>query len=60
MNSSAVNGLKDQCTFLYSNFDRSIDTARVDDKVSMLSVQIQGVPTSGIIDTDADITIMAI
>ena len=47
--------------FLYSVFDGTVDTVRVSDKGSksqFVNVQVQGVTTSGILDTGADITIM--
>ena len=58
---SDVSGIADPHTFLFSDSDSSVDTVRVDDKGSKpqhVSVQVQGVPTSGIIDTGTDITIM--
>jgi len=59
-NSADITHLSDPQTFLFSDSDSSVDTVRVDDKGSKpqyLSVQVQGVPTSGIIDTGTDITI---
>ena len=58
---SDVNGSEDPCTFLYSDSDNDVDTVRVDDKGSKpqyVSVQVQGIPTSGIIDNGEDITIV--
>ena len=55
------NSPSDPQTFLFSDSDSSVDTVRVDDKGSKpqyVSMQVQGVPISGIIDTGADITIM--
>ena len=57
--SEASNG--DPLPFLYSDSDGTVDTVRVSDKGSKpqyVNVQVQGVPTSGILDTGADITIM--
>ena len=60
-NGSTVRSPEDPHTFLYSDSDSSVDTVRVKDKGSKpqyVNVQVQGVPTSSIIDTGADITIM--
>ena len=57
--SEASNG--DPLPFLYSDSDGTVDTVRVSDKGSKpqyVNVQVQGVPTSGILDTGADTTIM--
>ena len=46
---------------LYSDSEGTVDTVRVSDKGSRpqyVNVEIQGVPTSGVIDTGADITII--
>ena len=46
---------------MYSDSDGTVDTVRVCDKGSKaqyVNVQVQGVPTSGILDTGADITII--
>ena len=51
----------DPLPFLYSDSDGTVDTVRVSDKGSKfqyVNVQVQGVPTSGILDTGADITII--
>lgn len=48
-------------SLLFSDFDGTVDTVRVKDKGSnpqYVSVEVQSVPTSGIIHTGADITIM--
>ena len=47
--------------FPYSVFDGTVDTVRVSDKGNksqFVNVQVQGVTTSGILDTGVDITIM--
>ena len=51
----------DPLSLLYSDFEGTVDTVRVSDKGSRpqyVNVEIQGVPTSGVIDTGADITII--
>ena len=51
----------DPLSLLYSDSNGTVDTVRVSDKGSKpqyVNVQVQGVPTSGIINTRADITIM--
>ena len=52
----------DPVSLLYSSdSDSSVDMVRVDDQGSRpqyVNIEVQGVPTSGVIDTRADITIM--
>ena len=51
----------DPLSLLYSDSEGTVDTVRVSDKGSRpqyVNVEIQGVPTSGVIDTGADITII--
>ena len=51
----------DPLSLLYSDSEGTVDTVRVNDKGSRpqyVNVEIQGVPTSGVIDTGADITII--
>ena len=58
---SDINHLSDPQIFLFSDSDSNMDTVRVDDKGNKsqyVSVQVQDAPTSGIINSGADITIM--
>ena len=51
----------DPISLLYSDSEGTVDTVRVSDKggrPQYVNVEIQGVPTSGVIDTGADISII--
>ena len=51
----------DPLSLLYSDSEGTVDTVRVSDKggrAQYVNVEIQGVPTSGVIDTGADISII--
>ena len=51
----------DPLSWLYTDSEGTVDTVRVSDKGSRpqyVNIQVQGVPTTGVIDTGADITIM--